>query len=152
MMITWMSVTGITMTSKHLSELEVIDRAFSYLSTNPEIIIERDGSKVSRKSNIEGDFYSDEFDVFIYERYAQVKFRDSEREVEYQLCMMPWKMSVSLNIWDDNKKAKTSVILMSEAKFTEPSGAWNEVILKEARDLMYKLYEYYNVIPCAQEE
>lgn len=151
-MILWMNAMVITMTTKHLTELEVIDRAFSYLSTNPEIIIERDGSKVSKKKNPEGDFYSEEFDVFIYERYAQVKFRDSKSEVEYQLCMMPWKMSAGLNIWDDSENAKTSIIKMNECKFSEPSGVWNETALKEAKDLMYKMYEYYNVTPCAQEQ
>lgn len=135
-----------------LSALDVIERSDTYISTEPEIIIDRDGSKVSKKTNIPGDFYSDEFDVYVYERYAQVKFRDSTGKVEYQLVMKPWNMSVSLNIWNDDPKAESCIIKMVDTKFIEPTEELSEVVLQKAKDLMYKMYKYYEITPCAQEK
>lgn len=135
-----------------LTRLEVIAKANEYLDTKPLISIENDGSKTSELKNPEGSFYSGEYDVFVYERYAQIKFRVNDDMLEYQLSMMPWSMSAFMNIWNDAPKAKSSIVEMRISRFDEPGDTWSAEELEEARKLMYRMYEYYKIVPCAQEQ
>lgn len=135
-----------------LTRLEIIEKANRYLDTKPDVNIENDGSKTSSLKNPAGSFYSDEYDVFVYERYAQMKFRVNETMLEYQLSMMPWSMSASMNIWNDDPEAKSSIIEMRISRFDHPGDKWTNEELSEAKKLMYRMFEYYDVEPCAQEQ
>lgn len=127
-----------------LSIEEVIKEAHKFLDTNPEYKYVG-GACNSTEKYPENSFYSEKIEVDIFDRVAQFKLRDNDLMKEYQLVLKPWNCTVSMDIWNDDPKS-------SSALDSSVSYNLDSEIGKVSKELMDRMYDYYNLTPCDKDE
>lgn len=150
---------------------DILNKLTDLLDSKPEFTYARDGEVRVVVPNPTNNVYTDLAAIFIYERYAQVKFRNPDKLVEHQLDLLPWMMGLNYHIWDDNKYLSGSdefisslIITNTHVKFTDTEEEYFQRMtqqdnsfftmeeLRDAKLLMKRMYEYFKITPVPQEK
>lgn len=162
MMHTWQK--NMTKKIELLSFRNVIDKANKLLDSNPILHRERDGECKISVPNPTNIGYDELWEIWGYDRFVRIKFRDPDQLIEYQIDLLPWNMSVNYNIWNDNKNSPSSMIRKIHIKFTDTEEEYFQRMtqqdnsfftmeeLRDAKLLMKRVYEYFNITPVPQEK
>lgn len=146
-----------------LSFRSVLDKTNNLLDSKPAYYEERDIVKISipNPTNIG---YDELGEIWAYERCIRIKLRDPDQLVEYQLDLLPWLMGLNYNVWNDNKNSASSMVRIVHIKFTDTEEEYFQRMtvedntyfcmeeLRDAKLLMNRIYEYFNIIPVPQEK
>lgn len=153
---------------------DILNKANALLETKPIVTNELDGSAWIMIQNPTKIRYTHLAEIFIYERYAQIKFRNPSKLVEHQLDLLPWMMGLNYYVWDDNEyefeDTDTGIVISStiahqqHIKFTDTEEEYFQRMtqqdnsfftmeeLHDAKLLMKRMYEYFNITPVQQEK
>jgi|AGFT01.1.fsa_nt_gi hypothetical protein len=149
--------------SKVLTLMEVVAKAHEYLNSKPELETKgyNDVYYTDSVPNPKGQGYDSCIEVYVGERFAQIKVRDSDLLVEYQLCMTPWKPGfhikywydgIGKNPWEGNMNLGFKYNMTEEQYFQESTvhdfkGLTLEDI-EEVQKLQNRFFQYVNITPC----
>ena len=162
MMRTWQK--NMTKKIELLSFRNVLDKANDLLDTNPVYLEEQDNTCKISIPNPTNIGYDELWEVWAYERFVRIKFRDPDQLIEYQVDLLPWNMSVNYNIWNDNKNYPSSMVRKTHIKFTDTQEEYFERMtqqdnsyftmqeLRDAKLLMKRIYKYFDITPVPQEK
>lgn len=146
-----------------LSFRSVLDKTNNLLDSKPAYYEERDIFKISipNPTNIG---YDELGEIWAYDRFIRIKLRDPDQLIEYQLDLLPWLMGLNYNVWNDNKNSASSSVRIVNIKFTDTEEEYFQRMtvedntyfcmeeLRDAKLLMNRIYEYFNIIPVPQEK
>ncbi|AMM43961.1 hypothetical protein FDG95_gp581 [Pectobacterium phage vB_PcaM_CBB] len=147
-----------------LSFRNIIDKANELIDSNPILHQERDDECKITVPNPTNIGYDELWEIWGYERFVRIKFRDPDQLIEYQIDLLPWNMSVNYNIWNDNKNSPSSMVRKIHIKFTDTEEEYFQRMtqqdnsfftmeeLRDAKLLMKRVYEYFNITPVPQEQ
>lgn len=146
-----------------LSFRSVLDKTNNLLDSKPAYYEERDIFKISipNPTNIG---YDELGEIWAYDRFIRIKLRDPDQLIEYQIDLLPWLMGLNYNVWNDNKNSASSMVRIVNIKFTDTEEEYFQRMtvedntyfcmeeLRDAKLLMNRIYEYFNIIPVPQEK
>lgn len=137
---------------------DIVKQSNEYLDTKPIGVYGNvDNCVYSSVPNPTGLIYNDLIDVFVYSQYAQIKFRDPDICVEYQLSMLYWKNGFNWNTWADDKNGFTTKLLSfpyirTDEEYFQLSTindtstiSLDDII--NVKKLMYRFYNYFKIVP-----
>lgn len=151
---------------------DILNKLTELLDTEPTFIPSIDGEVRVVVPNPNNDGYTALAEILIYERYAQIKFRNPSKLVEHQLELLPWMMGLNYYIWDDNEYdldnadsvISTTMVYEQHIKFSDTEEQYFQHMtqhdnsfftmeeLRDAKLLMKRMYEYFNITPVPKEK
>ena len=147
-----------------LSFRNILDKANEFIDISSGYIQEADGTCYISIPNPTNIGYSELGEIWAYERFARVKYRDPDKLIEYQIDLLPWNMALNYNIWNDNRDTPPTILMLRYIKFTDTEEEYFQRMtvedntyfcmeeLRDAKLLMNRIYEYFNIIPVPQEK
>lgn len=153
-----------TTTIDVLSFRNILDKANEFLDICTGYIREADGTCHFTIPNPTNIGYSDLGEIWAYERFARIKYRDPEKLIEYQIDLLPWNMALNYNIWNDNRDKPPTILMKQHIKFTDTEEEYFQRMtqqdnsyfsmeeLRDAKVLMKRIYQYFEIEPVKQEK
>ncbi|AFC21841.1 hypothetical protein GAP32_389 [Cronobacter phage vB_CsaM_GAP32] len=149
---------------KPLNFRDILNKANTLIDSKPNIDTSRQGECKISVLNPTLIGYDELASIWGYERCIQIKFRDPEQLIEYQLDLLPWCMGLNYTIWNDNKNANVCKVRAVHIKYVETEEEYFQRMtqqdnsyfsmeeLRDAKILMNRIYSYFDIIPVAQEQ